>query len=366
MHNVLKKILAALKRFVTVNVGYKIIAVVFAIILWLVVVNIQNPASTRTFSNIPVTIINEESVLDGDHVYTIKSGKTASISVAGTRSVLGNLSSSDFEAVADFSALSLTNAAPITVTLSSDKARYESQIDITLKTTSMVINVEELVTNEFPVQIHYLGTKPDDLVIDKIDIQPETITVSAPESVSSSLASVGVMVNYNDIRPNEPIELTPNLYDDTGNEILKEDNNITLSSDIVTVQFISYETKMVPVKIEPLGTPAEGYELSNVSLSKQTVGIKGPTDLLAEIDAIELPSKILNISGKTSNVTATIDLSNYIPNGISFAQSTGSNYYVIATAVIERADQPVTEAEETTEAETEADEDEQITQETTG
>ena len=180
MSKTLKKILSALKKFVTYNVGYKIMAIVFAFILWLVVVNIQNPASPRTFTNIPVEITNEESVLDGGHIYTVRSGKNATITVAGTRSVLANLSAADFEAVADFSSLSLTNAAPITVTLSSDKARYESQVDITLKTPSMVIDIEDLVTQEYPVQVHYIGNKPEGLMIDKVEIAPETLTVSAP------------------------------------------------------------------------------------------------------------------------------------------------------------------------------------------
>lgn len=352
MNSILKKILAALKRFVTVNVGYKIMAVIFAIILWLVVVNIQNPASNRTFTNIPVDIINEESVLDGDNVYTIKSGKTATISVAGTRSVLSNLSASDFEAVADFSALSLTNAAPISVSLKSDKARYESQIDITPKTTSMVIDVESLVTNDFSVQIHYIGTKPDDLTIDKIEMSPDQITVSAPESVANEMSSVGIMVNYEDIRSNEPLELVPNLYDQNGNEI-KLTDQITLSNDAVTAQFITYEEKTVPVKIEPFGTPAEGYQLADVSQSRTEATIKGPTELLEEVDAIELPSRLLTISDKTSNVTATINLMDYLPDGLSFADSSG-NYYMIATANIEKiAEETTTAAEEATAAESE-------------
>ena len=337
MRKVLKKLPAALKKFVTYNVGYKIMALVFAIILWLVVVNIQNPASTTTFSNIPVQIINEESVLDGDHVYTIKSGKTASITVGGTRKVLGNLSASDFEAVADFSSLSLTGAAPITVTLSSEKARYENQIDVTLKTPSMVIDVEELVTKEFPVQIHYIGNKPDDLQIDKIEMSPETLTVSAPESIASTISSVGIMANYNEIYTNDPIEFIPNLYDAHGNEIEMNDM-ITLSSETITVQFLTYETKMVPIEIEAFGTPAEGYELTSITLSRNEAEVKGAEDLLAELDKFTLPSTLLTISDKTSNVTARVDLMDYLPEGLSFVDATDTNhYYVIVVAVIERS-----------------------------
>ena len=44
----------------TDNLGLKIIAVIFAAFLWLIVVNLDNPVSTQTFSEVPVTIINED------------------------------------------------------------------------------------------------------------------------------------------------------------------------------------------------------------------------------------------------------------------------------------------------------------------
>ena len=47
----------------TDNLGLKIIAVIFAAFLWLIVVNLDNPVSTQTFSEVPVTIINEDIIL---------------------------------------------------------------------------------------------------------------------------------------------------------------------------------------------------------------------------------------------------------------------------------------------------------------
>ena len=49
----------------TDNLGLKIIAVIFAAFLWLIVVNLDNPVSTQTFSEVPVTIINEDIIFIG-------------------------------------------------------------------------------------------------------------------------------------------------------------------------------------------------------------------------------------------------------------------------------------------------------------
>lgn len=356
MKKIIKHLPALLKRFVTYNVRYKAMALVFAFILWLVVVNIQNPAATRTFTGIPVEIMNEESVLDGDHIYTVKSGKTATITVAGTRTVLGNLSSSDFRATADFSALSLTNAAPIVVTLSGEKARYENQIDITVNTTGMVIDVEDVITQEYPVRVQYYGIKPESLVIDKVEKSTESITVSAPASIANNIAGVGVTVNYEDVVSNEPMEASVNLYDANGLAIARDDR-VILSENTITLQFITFGEKTIPVRISTFGTPSFGYHLTGVTLSRDTVELEGDPRDLDQITAIDLPNTLLNIADKTASVTARIDLMEYLPEGIQITDAVRGKAYVVAVATIEGDDeieesqpetQPATQPETTT------------------
>lgn len=318
MKNVMLKIAKTLKNTITTNVGYKILALVFAFILWLVVVNVQNPASTRTFTNIPVSIINEESVLDGDHVYTIKSGDTATITVSGTRTVLAALSASDFVATADFASLSITNAAPISVTLTSDMSRYTNQIDINVKTKSMVIEIEDLVAKTIPVEVAFTGKKPDDLQIDEITMNPEELTVYVPQSKEDIVAKAIITVDYADIVPGEVMTLESKIVDYNGKEITM-DNGVEISSESVDVAFETYEEKEVSVKVEYFGTPADGYSVSGVTISKQTVKVKGPADVLKDLTAIEIPKSQINISNKTTDVSEVVELKDYLPSDVTFA-----------------------------------------------
>mgnify|MGYP000042764514 CR=1 FL=1 len=55
--------LRKLTKRITNNFGLKILAAVFAIILWMVVVNIEDPEKTKGFT-IPVTIENNEYLSD--------------------------------------------------------------------------------------------------------------------------------------------------------------------------------------------------------------------------------------------------------------------------------------------------------------
>ena len=42
------------------NLSLKVIALFFAVFLWLIVINIDDPVDTQTFDNIPVEVKNEQ------------------------------------------------------------------------------------------------------------------------------------------------------------------------------------------------------------------------------------------------------------------------------------------------------------------
>ena len=66
-----------LKKFgsvVTNNFGLKVLSIIFAIIMWLVVVNIDDPKITKTFTT-TVSITNESAISDMGKYYEVVDGK---------------------------------------------------------------------------------------------------------------------------------------------------------------------------------------------------------------------------------------------------------------------------------------------------
>ena len=62
--------LKKLKNLLTNNIGLKFLSVLFAMILWLVVVNIDDPDKTSTFTT-NITIANENAIADMGKSYSI-------------------------------------------------------------------------------------------------------------------------------------------------------------------------------------------------------------------------------------------------------------------------------------------------------
>ena len=91
----------------TRNPGLKLLAFVFAAFLWLIVVNIDNPVSSDTYLNVPVTIVNEDIITQEGNVYQVVGDQSATVTVYAKRQTLQDINADDItdlaKNIADFS-----------------------------------------------------------------------------------------------------------------------------------------------------------------------------------------------------------------------------------------------------------------------
>ena len=111
----------------TDNLGLKIIAIIFAVFLWLIVVNLDNPVSTQTFSEVPVTIINEDIILSAGDTYQVLGEEKVSVVISATRQVRQKLTKEDIVATADIKEMDTsTGLVPIKISIPNYAGKYES------------------------------------------------------------------------------------------------------------------------------------------------------------------------------------------------------------------------------------------------
>ena len=166
-----------MKKKLTNNLGFKIISVILAIMLWLVVLNVSDPEKTTTIVNIPITILNESAITGQEKIYQIIAGKTATVKVTGPRTIIDSLEASSFKATADMADLSMTNAVEVKVELI--KASYRSKVSIDVQTT-MRIAVEDLVHMEFTAEVAEQGKLPEGYVVFGKNMDKTIVNVTAP------------------------------------------------------------------------------------------------------------------------------------------------------------------------------------------
>ncbi|MBR2696041.1 MAG: hypothetical protein IKE48_00865 [Parasporobacterium sp.] len=346
----MSKVKMFLQKWIVNNIGFKILALVFAFVLWLVITNTTDPVTTRTITGIPVQIENESMVLDGSRVYTIESGDTATVVVSGNRSIVSTLTASDFVATADFAALSITNAVPIEVDLVGDKARYAGSITITLKTHSMMINLENMDKETLDVEVQFVGQEPEDMVIEDAMANPVRVTFHAPESNITGEERAVAQIDYSEVTRDITLDKDLIIYDSSGNPITLGGDTY-LDHPTVTVKITTSSIKSVPISIEASGQLPEGYELTGITYSKNNVSIRGDENVLSTINEIYLPHELLNIDGAEGDVTITVDVGQYLPEGVTLHGDTGT-VTIVATITKKEEETTETETETTTEEET--------------
>ena len=313
---------------ITNNFGLKILAAVFAIVIWLVVVNIEDPEKTKGFV-IPVTIENSDYLTDMGKTYDIlNNSDKISFTVTGKRSIIEELSESDFTAVANMENINdEMTLVPVSVTAS----RYAGQIEINKRDATLKISVENLQTERYTVQVETEGTPAAYCYIESAVADPKKITITGPESILSQIATVQAKADVSGAEENIATNSKIVLLDKDGNEIPQD--RLTLNRTSVAVDVTVTMGKSVPLKFVTNGTPADGYRFKEAECSTSSVKLVGSSEALAGISELEITGSQMNIAGAYSNVTASVDLSKFLPDGVTLASD--QTKQISVTLVIE-------------------------------
>lgn len=290
------------------NLSLKIASVIAAFLFWLVIVNLTDPITSKTFHSIPVTLLNESVITSANQVYEVIDGDTVDVTVKGKRSFVQSLKEEDFTATADFTELSKVNAVRINV-----KLGRESSSDVELDWDNAVLKValEKRVTQKFKVVVEHQGDLSENFVLGELVAKPNIVEVSCGESKFKKIDHVGVMVSLNGQSENFETECSPILYDED-NEPL-DDTNVTFSNNSIRVFTEVRATKEVPIFITTRGKVAPGYQLIQMDYKPEKVHVSGPENALSKLETIKIQ---MNIEGQKKDIEKEIVLANYIPAGI--------------------------------------------------
>ena len=305
-------------KVITNNFGLKLLAALFAVILWLVVVNIDDPKISQRFSA-TVVIENAEYLTDqGKYFEVLDDTNTIVFTVTAKRSYIEKLSNTDFKAVANMENAAIDNESgtgkvPIEVTA----LRYSSLVTISKATQNLEIALDNLAQDQFIVGVETSGTLPDGCALGEVNVSPNLLKVSGPESVVSSIDHVTASIDVTNMTSDVVASVIPILYDSNGNVIDK--NELTLNMSTVTVTVRILDIKDVALIFNVTGTPADGYAYMDMEYEPKTIAIKGTASSLNNVTAINIPENALDISGARGDITQVIDVSEYLPSGVTVA-----------------------------------------------
>lgn len=278
-----------LRQSVQRNLLAKAIALAVATVLWLYVMNEQNPTIEGDFS-IPVEIVN---VPDG-YVMS-QSVKSVKINVRGARSYFVSASPESFKVVADLEGL---ESGAYDVNL---RAILPQGFElVSIEPPTLHVELDEIIRREVPVEIVQTGTTAADVTVAKVDQEYAFVRIEGPASLVNRVTEVVGYIALGGSK--EDFTATPilNALDSEGKSVSGVE--IVPVSIQVRVQLARGLAKKV-VNVHPVleGALPDGLMLGDVTANPVKIEVAGNVEVLGKfvsIDTEKIPLDKFKNAGK--------------------------------------------------------------------
>ena len=320
----------------TMDLGWKLLSLVIAIGLWFMVINTENPLETRSYTA-NIQLQNEEALFERGYVVVNEDEITSTrvtVRLRGQRLALDTLSQSStkVQAVVDLDNVIYSyNGEPVSVPV---KIVIPSVVNDSFEILSksiqtVTVDIQPYINKDFEVKAVVNNTDSDTVQLANAVASPGTVTVYGAKSVVNSIAEVRAEVNPEILEDGMVITTAPVAYDAEGNVVDK----VTFSSNELSVKIGMDEMKSVRVAVDITGRAAEGYEVTGIYVSPDTVDVAGKASDLSGVSIIRLPD--IDVTGIDSNIIKEFSVEDYLPEGLRVIGADGSDKITVTVSVEE-------------------------------
>lgn len=289
-----------------------LLAGLIAICLWVYVITVERPESENTFYNVPVVLDGGTVLQDRGLMVTSDPDMTVTLKLAGKRSELNKLKSSDIAAVVDLSRISEAGNKPVSYSVS---IPGDTTIEVVSRhPDTLSLTVMEWDSEEIPVVLTYEGRVPDGYYVDKQSaaLDSETVTVTGPKEIISQIKQAKITLNLENRIETISESLRYALCDEDGNPI-EDVSSVTTDHGEIRVTVSIQQLKEVKLTC----TINDGGGLTaadvKVTMDYETVTVAGSTAALLGLDEINLGNVDLGELTESTELVMPIKL----PEGVS-------------------------------------------------
>lgn len=336
------------KKKITDNLSLKIMSVAVAVVVWLIVVNIDNPVGTNYYTITNVELINKEYVESSDTIGKMcmpeEDQDTVRVAITADKKTRDKIRVSDISAVADLQqAVSLdTNPVmvPITVTCSVSGI---GPGDIKVTPQNLSVNLDEKETQEFVVNVTRGDTKPGkDYEVGSLTANPEKVRITGPKSLVNKIDKVNAAIELNGKTQDFTQEVTLSIIDKNQEALSDSEMNslrIENNAQVIVTAKLWKIRQGVKISAGYVGTPAEGYQAGMIKTVPDTISVAGSTEgletLAANDNVITIPSESIDISGESSDVEKKISLKDLLPDNVKLTSDSSEDVWVTVSILPE-------------------------------
>ncbi len=332
------------------NLLLKILSVLAALILWLAVVNISDAEKTKDFM-MEVTLTNTDVITGNGKVYWVEdNSNVVKLTVTARSSVMKNLSKNDFVLTADMEKdLKYDSLVGINVECRNKSINIAN--DVRLSRANVQVNIEDSASEQFPVTVKQLGDPASGYYVGSMIPEQTILKISGPVSIVNRIKRVEAEVDVTGRTGNETMNCKLKILDSDGQELDSAYLNYAGKESGIGVTVSLLNKKILPLKFDTTGTPAENYQVVEISSKPNTITVAGNQNLLSDVREL-LVSSAVDIEGISEETQMIVNITEYLPAGIVLTDE--NDAMIVVTVKVERIE-PETEEENTADDETSED-----------
>ncbi len=301
-----KKIGTFFKNLFLKNISIKIIAAVFATVLWGVVLTTQNPNRVKVLENVPVSfegmadLNNRGLVVRGEPLKEL-GGVTVRVSTPISNYM--NLNADQVSAYVSLNRVTGPGNWNLQVYPSISGRPADTNAE-SFTPEKVSVEIDTLISKPVPVEVRYVGSIPDGYWAgaDKVELSRSYVDIRGPKQDVDRATKAICYIQLTDRRQSYNDAVTVVVLDETGKEM---DSGMFLGSlPSVTVKMPVYPKKTVPIDIMGALLGADNlpanYVLLSATTTPATVDIVGDQAVLDGITALTIPG--LDVAGERESI----------------------------------------------------------------
>jgi YbbR domain-containing protein len=291
-----------MKKFFKGLLDIKVLSVIFAIALWYYVVGIQGPTIVRNYTKVPVVPINVPN-----ESFVVNNLGYVAITAEGPSKVILGIKDIDFTALIDMAGKEAGDYYLVVETRS-------PLSNVAIKSVSpdkVKVQLETLSSISLPISVVFQNV-PQEFLPDNPIVSPSSATVLGPESALRNVDKVYVTVDFKSIGGEDTYTLPIQIAMKEGST--NEHVYINPASCAVVIRKLTSGVNLtLPITANIQGTSYSGFGLKSVTVSPNTILVKGSYDVLSKIYSIQtLPIDISNLTKPTD-----FNINIVLPDGVS-------------------------------------------------
>jgi YbbR domain-containing protein len=201
-----------------------------------------------------------------------------------------------------------THTLPVVVTLGVSPAQI-----LDVSPASFQVTLEEMISVEMQAEINLIGEPALGFKADDYTLEPDTVTVTGPESKVKLVEKVVGNLSVNNARVDISTSTNLAAVDDQGYQISEITIDPTqVNVDIPVIQSSGYRD--IAVQVETTGQPEIGYLVTNISVDPPTITVfSSNPEKVAEMPGVVSIGPV-DLTGRTEGVNESLEP--ILPEGV--------------------------------------------------